>query len=330
MASHFKENVFWDEKSKIDGVYANVETRRYVFYCCFEIVFLFSISALSTSSKEWFNTTYHVWTHPSYDYTENEKVFICVHGLARNAHDFDYISQRILATIPNSKVVCVDMPGRGTSEWIKSSEYTYPVYINVLCSVLASIGSPKEVYWIGISMGGLIGISMFNLENCPIKKMVLVDIGPFVKAETLKRISTYVKARPSFDTMDEFKNYVKNIYNQFGNLTNEDWEFMAKMLVKVEKVNEKEKYTFHYDPNIVMNIGEDVQDLNLWHIWKKIKIDILVLRGKLSDVLLKETANQMLENGSNIKIVEFDDCGHTPHLFTEEKCEPILKFFMSN
>lgn len=256
---------------------------------------------------------------------------MCIHGLARNAHDFDYIAQRIISTIPNSKVVCIDMPGRGTSEWMKSGEYTYPVYINVVCSVLASLGSPRDIYWIGTSMGGLIGMSMFALDNCPIKKMVLVDIGPFVSSEALKRISAYVKQRPSFDTFEEFESYIQSLYKQFGNLSNEDWKFMAKMLVKVENENGKENYTFHYDPRIIPDYKpEDIKDLDLWHIWDKVNIEVLLLRGKFSDVLLKDTADQMVKKGSYIKMIEFDDCGHTPHLFTEEKCEPILKFFMSN
>ncbi len=40
---------------------------------------------------------------------------VCVHGLSRNAHDFDVFAEAMSKT---HRVVCPDMPGRGLSEWL--------------------------------------------------------------------------------------------------------------------------------------------------------------------------------------------------------------------
>ncbi|MBA3776008.1 MAG: alpha/beta hydrolase, partial [Betaproteobacteria bacterium] len=49
---------------------------------------------------------------------DNPRVAICVHGLARNSRDFDALAQALL---PTHRVLAVDMPGRGESEWLQDA-----------------------------------------------------------------------------------------------------------------------------------------------------------------------------------------------------------------
>jgi pimeloyl-ACP methyl ester carboxylesterase len=45
---------------------------------------------------------------------DNPKVLVCVHGLTRNARDFDQLA-RVLAG--NYRVICPEIVGRGRSDW---------------------------------------------------------------------------------------------------------------------------------------------------------------------------------------------------------------------
>ena len=72
---------------------------------------------------------YREWGDP-----KNPKVVLCVHGLSRNRLDFDTLAAAICE---NYRVVAIDMPGRGKSDWLDNKEdYNYLWNIkerNVLC-----------------------------------------------------------------------------------------------------------------------------------------------------------------------------------------------------
>jgi len=46
----------------------------------------------------------------------NPRVLVCVHGLTRNARDFDYLAENLCDAY---RVVCPDVVGRGRSDWLR-------------------------------------------------------------------------------------------------------------------------------------------------------------------------------------------------------------------
>src|SRR5882672_3341768 len=93
---------------------------------------------------------YYEWGDP-----ENPKVVICVHGVTRNGRDFDDIARALL---PDYRVLCPDVVGRGKSEWLTHKEdYGYPLYCSDTAALIARSGA-QQVDWVGTSMGGLIGM----------------------------------------------------------------------------------------------------------------------------------------------------------------------------
>ena len=124
------------------------------------------------------NVCYREWGDP-----KNPKVVICVHGLSRNRLDFDTLAAAICA---NYRVVAIDMPGRGKSDWLDNKEdYNYlwsikdqpPLFHNILTSLIARL-DVHSVDWIGTSMGGLLGIEIAAQKASPIQRLILNDIGP--------------------------------------------------------------------------------------------------------------------------------------------------------
>jgi pimeloyl-ACP methyl ester carboxylesterase len=66
----------------------------------------------------------------------------------------------MLLSVSRSGYTCVavDMPGRGRSDFLASPElYAYPTYLKDITTLLAAIDSTKDVYYVGTSMGGIIG-----------------------------------------------------------------------------------------------------------------------------------------------------------------------------
>src|SRR5215475_1753795 len=96
---------------------------------------------------------------------DNPRVVICVHGVGRNARDFDVLAE---ALVPTHRVLAVDMPGRGQSDWLAdSNDYVFPVYLSTLTALIARSGA-EAVSWVGTSMGGLLGIVMAAQPKSPV------------------------------------------------------------------------------------------------------------------------------------------------------------------
>jgi pimeloyl-ACP methyl ester carboxylesterase len=127
-----------------------------------------------------------------------------VHGLARNSRDFDFLAD---ALAPRCRVVCMDVAGRGESEWLDSkSDYTFSTYQSDAAAMLARATAPaasswsekflseKEVKldWVGTSMGGLIGMFLAAKKNSPIRRLVLNDVGALIPWSALFRMKGYI------------------------------------------------------------------------------------------------------------------------------------------
>ena len=180
--------------------------------------------------------------------------------------------------------------------------------------------------WVGISMGGLIGMMMAIRPKSPvsIRKLVMSDIGPLIPATALMRISDYVGRDPRFDTFEEFKAYMKKISAPFGILTDEQWTHMA-----IHSMRQYEDGTcgFRYDPQIGLSLkGLKIKDIDLWQQWDQLTIPTMILRGVESDLLSSDTAERMKIRGPKAQIVEFPNVGHAPTIMNEQQIQIVRDF----
>ena len=84
---------------------------------------------------------FHRVVYQEWGDADNSRVAICVHGLARNRRDFDALAQ---ALIPTHRVLAVDMPGRGESEWLlDAGDYAFPTYLTTLTALIARSGAQQ-------------------------------------------------------------------------------------------------------------------------------------------------------------------------------------------
>ncbi len=121
---------------------------------------------------------------------------VCIHGLSRNARDFDAIAA---ALSRHYRVICPDMPGRGRSDWLANpAEYSFPLYLADCAALIARL-DVENVDWIGTSMGALIGMMLAAQRSSPIRKLVLNDAGAFVSGEGLNRIGGYLGNQATFE-----------------------------------------------------------------------------------------------------------------------------------
>lgn len=247
---------------------------------------------------------------------------ICIHGLTRNAHDFDFLA-RVIAK--NFRVIAIDVMGRGGSDYAASGDlYDYKQYVSDLYYFLKEL-KIKKCHFLGTSMGGIIGMIYATLHRNTIKKMILNDVGPHIDKEALARIGNYVTNYFNFPTFSDALMYFKRIFAGFGIKDEEKWVYFTKHSV-VE--NNDGTFRLNYDPligDLFKSQQLYEQDMNLWAVWGLIEktLPILLLRGKLSDILSDVTAKQMKLTHPVLDYVELEEVGHAPSLMYDEQINLI-------
>lgn len=251
-------------------------------------------------------------------------VLVCVHGLTRAALDFERLATSFAAH--GTRVVAIDMPGRGQSEWLKAPEdYSYPHYLNVAAALIARL-EVEAVDWLGTSMGGLIGMMLAAQPGTPIRRLIVNDVGPFLPKAAIERIAQYVGKDPRFADFPAAESYLKTVMAPFGRLSEAAWRHLTTHSVVEDGAG---KLRLHYDPAIGLPFSsQPAEDISVWPVWEGIACPTLILRGVESDLLLKETAVEMTKRGiaaerRMVELREIEGCGHAPPLLDSEQIEVV-------
>ena len=262
---------------------------------------------------------YREWGDPM-----NPRVLICVHGLTRNGRDFDTLASVMCR---DYRVVCPDVVGRGRSEWLKvKGDYALPQYVADMITLIARL-DVESVHWVGTSMGGLIGMLIASQPGNPIHRLVLNDVGPVVTAASIERIGQYVGTAPRFADMEQAEAYLREVCAPFGALADAQWRHLTENVVtKVE-----DGWAMAYDPGIGEPFRKNplVEDVDLWPVYDAIRCPTMVMRGAESDLLERETAEEMSRRGPCARVVEVADVGHAPMLLDEVQIGEVRDFLLA-
>lgn len=256
---------------------------------------------------------------------DHPRVVLCVHGLTRCARDFDPLAQALAADF---RVICPDMPGRGFSDWLRNpEEYSIPTYVSDVVTLVARL-DVEEIDWVGTSMGGLVGMALAAQPGAPVRRLVLNEAGPLIKAQSLERISTYVGLAPRFATFADAERYVRTVSAPFGPHSDAEWRFLTEHVVRQQPDG---AYRMHYDPQLAVpfDAARPHQDVEMWGMWDAIACPTLVIRGELSDLLTRETVAEMRRRGPQAQAVEFAGVGHAPTLMKPDQIAVVRNFLLA-
>jgi pimeloyl-ACP methyl ester carboxylesterase len=269
-------------------------------------------------------TGLHRMAYTEWGEHDNPNVLVCVHGLTRSGRDFDDLAR---ALADEYRVICPDVVGRGHSDWLRDpAGYGFPQYVADMVALLARL-DVEAVHWLGTSMGGLIGMFIASLEDSPITRLVLNDVGPLITAESLRRIGEYVGRAPKFETYEAAETYIRLVCAPFGNLSDAQWRHLAESSLRHASDGQLE---MRYDPGIGTAFRQAllVQDVDLWPIYDRIRCPTLVVRGADSDLLTPETLRAMAVRGPRPRTVEIPAVGHAPTFLDAEQIAIVREFLL--
>lgn len=268
---------------------------------------------------------FHVWGEP-----DAERTCVCVHGMTRNGRDFDYLAAALAGA--GFRVICPDMPGRGDSPWLPNPAwYDNRHYAEDLAALLHHLGVSR-CDWVGTSMGGIIGMILCATRPKLIARMVINDIGAVIPKEGMTRLATYVGVQTTFPDRTAYEAYLKRYLTEFG-ITSD--AHVAHALAISADAHPDGTYTMRYDPALGASLrdGEGrplpFEDIPLWEVWKLVKCPVLLLRGENTDILRRDTAEEMARMNGRTTLIEFPSIGHAPGLMDPEQIRLITDWLTS-
>jgi pimeloyl-ACP methyl ester carboxylesterase len=255
---------------------------------------------------------------------------IAWHGLARTGRDMDELAQHLC---DRYRVICPDTLGRGLSQWSPDPgrEYTLAFYSRLAAELFDQLGI-DEAHWLGTSMGGAIGMVCAGGLLHPqlkgrIRSLVLNDNAPRLAPAALARIRAYAGNPPAFETMAQMEAFFRQVYKPFGWLSDAQWRRLAE--TSARRLPDG-RLTPHYDPAMVRQFTDHPDDYELWEHYDAITAPVLCLRGAESDLVLRETVQEMRTRGPGarglLRVVEVPGCGHAPALNVPSQLELVASF----
>jgi pimeloyl-ACP methyl ester carboxylesterase len=229
---------------------------------------------------------------------------LMLHGGGQNRFSWKNTGQ-ILAD-EGFHVVAMDSRGHGDSDRAPNANYTVDTLCADTLAVLDQIGRP--VILIGASMGGMTGMLVADVAGPEkVTKLVLVDVVPRYDKDGSARIRDFMASGVNgFETLEEAADAVA------AYLPYRTKPRSPEGLKKNLRLRDGRWY-WHWDPAFLTAPDDDrfVRMQKLEQSVVNLTIPILLIRGKLSDVVSPEGVKDFLAKVPNAEFVELSDAGHT-------------------
>ncbi|ABK74195.1 alpha/beta fold hydrolase [Mycolicibacterium smegmatis] len=229
---------------------------------------------------------------------------LLLHGGGQNRYSWKNTGQ-ILAD-QGFHVIALDARGHGDSDRSPSANYSVDAMCGDVLAVLYQISRPVAL--IGASMGGLTGLLAAH-EAGPerVTQLVLVDVVPNFEKSGSARIRDFMASNvDGFDTLEEAADAVAAYLPHRRRPRNPEG------LKKNLRLRDGRWY-WHWDPAFLGKPHDDpfVRVERLEQAAVNLTVPILLIRGKLSDVVSPEGVAEFLEKVPAAEFVELSDAGHT-------------------
>jgi pimeloyl-ACP methyl ester carboxylesterase len=229
---------------------------------------------------------------------------LMLHGGGQNRFSWKSTGQ-ILAD-EGYHVVALDSRGHGDSDRAPNADYAVETLRADVLHVLDAIG--RQVVVIGASMGGLTGILVADSAGPDrVTGLVLVDVVPRYEKTGSARIRDFMLTNiDGFASLDEAADAVA------AYLPYREKPRSPDGLKKNLRLRDGRWY-WHWDPAFMTAPGDDpeLRTEGFEEAAVNLKIPILLIRGKLSDVVSPEGVRHFLDTVPRAEFVELSNAGHT-------------------
>jgi pimeloyl-ACP methyl ester carboxylesterase len=220
--------------------------------------------------------------------------------------------------------VAWDLRGHGDTTWAPDGDYELDSFAADLCALAGTVeGKPAVV---GASLGGLTSLLAHARDPELMAAVVLVDVAPKMSPEGVVRIVSFMMARSKegFATLEEAADAIAEF------LPHRPRPKDLSGLQKNLRLHPDGRYRWHWDPAFVSREGNPDPGMTydrLAAAARSLDMPTLLVRGRLSDVLSEEAAEDFRRLAPHSEFVNVADAAH---MIAGDKndafCDAVVEF----
>ncbi len=240
--------------------------------------------------------TYGLASHPP---------VLLAHGGGQTRHAWRNTGQLLAGA--GYYALCLDLRGHGSSDWCPDGDYRLEAFASDLIEISKELESQPVL--VGASLGGLAAmIAGGEIDPTLFKSVVFVDITPHMEVDGVEKIVGFMKEHldEGFTSLEEAASAISRYMPNRPSQSNFDG--LRKNLREVDG-----RYFWHWDPKFITGVQRPSASRDperLANALKRIDAPILLVRGRMSELVSEACVDQFLELVPSAKFVDVENAGH--------------------
>ena len=207
----------------------------------------------------------------------------------------------------------VDLRGHGESEWPEDGDYGLDAFVGDVVAVCRALGRPPAL--VGASLGGVSSLAAVGeTDGMLATALVLVDVAPRIEAAGALRIGEFMRERmeDGFASLEEAADAVA-AYNPHRRRPSDLSGLRRNLRRRADG-----RWVWHWDPRFVQGPSGAADETRvsllpperLEAAARALRLPVLLVRGRVSDLLSEDGARQFLDLVPHAEFVDVEGAGH--------------------
>jgi pimeloyl-ACP methyl ester carboxylesterase len=208
----------------------------------------------------------------------------------------------------------VDLRGHGDSAWAADGDYTLDAFAGDVIAISRALDEPPAL--VGASLGGVASLAAIgeHPDDAVARALVLVDVAPRIEEAGSMRIGQFMAEHMAngFASLDEVADAIQRYNPHRPRPSN------IEGLKKNLRRHDDGRWYWHWDPAFIGGRlgGPDetrsslIDPARLQIAARAIRIPTLLVRGRVSDLLSEEGAQELLELVPHACLADVAGAGH--------------------
>jgi pimeloyl-ACP methyl ester carboxylesterase len=265
---------------------------------------------------------------------DRDPELVLLHGGSQNAHTWDTVAMAL-----DRPLVAIDLPGHGHSDGPGNvPEGQLDPHGNAV-DVAAAIRqlAPAAAAVVGMSLGGLTAIALAAEAPELVRKIVLVDVLPGIKAQRAQHITDFVTGPASFASLEELLERTARF-----NPSRSRSSLRRGILHNAEQQSDGTwvwRWARHRRPAapaspapaspVPASPAVGIRYEQLWEALSSITVPLLLARGMRPDSVLDEDdERELLRRLPSARVVHVEEAGHSLQGDTPLELAAIIEHFV--